>query len=153
MNRHNTLKTVGAKTVPGIIKRIINIARSKAGDLIDRYADQSVYGAKRAGKKYHEDEHYSSENGQNFSHDTSYERGSSGFSGYPPQIVEDLKTFGLQPPSSFDEVKKARNREIRKYHSDKFMHDPEKLETSKQIMQILNSAYERLDDWFNNRRS
>jgi len=138
--------------MPGIIKRIINIARSKAGDLIDRYADQSASAGKWTGRNYHADEHYSSENGQNFSHGTSSERGDSGFSGYPLQVVEDLKTFGLMPPSSFDEVKKARNREIRKYHSDRFMNDPEKLETSKQIMQILNSAYERLDKWFNQKR-
>lgn len=153
MNRHNTLKTVGAKTVPGIIKRIINIARSKVGGVIDRYADRSVSEETMAGKNYREHEHYSSEDGQNFSNGSYSEKTDSSYSVYPPAVVEDLKTFGLLPPSSFDEVKKARNREIRKYHSDRFMHDSEKLETSKQIMQILNSAYERLDDWYNNRRS
>ena len=60
------------------------------------------------------------------------------------QFLKDLAAFNLKPPSSLEEVKKARNREIKKYHSDRFMNDPEKLETSKEIMQILNSAFDRL---------
>ncbi|QTA82131.1 Chaperone J-domain-containing protein [Desulfonema limicola] len=66
----------------------------------------------------------------------------------PRQIVDDLAAFGLTPPSCLDEVRKARNREIKKYHSDKFMNDPEKLETSKQIMQIYNAAYDRLKVYY-----
>ncbi len=67
----------------------------------------------------------------------------------PQQVVEDLAVFNLSPPSSFKAVKKARKREVKKYHSDKFMHDPEKLETSKQIMQIYNAAYDRLKTYYN----
>ena len=72
-------------------------------------------------------------------------------SGIPQQIIEDLATFNLAPPSSMDEVRKARNREIKKYHSDKFMDDPEKLNTSKEIMQIYNAAYDRLRDYYENK--
>lgn len=68
--------------------------------------------------------------------------------GVPQQVVDDLANFDLKPPSSLDEVKKARNREIKKYHSDKFMNDPEKLETSKHIMQIYNAAYARLKTYY-----
>lgn len=66
----------------------------------------------------------------------------------PRQTVDDLAAFGLTPPSCLDEVRKARNREIKKYHSDKFINDPEKLETSKQIMQIYNAAYDRLKVYY-----
>ena len=67
---------------------------------------------------------------------------------YSQQLVDDLAAFGLTPPSWLDEVKKARNREVKKYHSDKFMNDPDKLESSKQIMQIFNAAYDRLKDYY-----
>lgn len=66
----------------------------------------------------------------------------------PAQVVEDLAVFELTPPSSLEEVKKARNREIRKFHSDKFINDPDKYKTSKEIMQIYNAAYERLEKYY-----
>jgi hypothetical protein len=62
--------------------------------------------------------------------------------------VEDLAVFGLKPPCSFDEVRKARNREIKQYHSDKFLQDSEKLDTSKKIMQIYNAAFDRLKKYY-----
>jgi curved DNA-binding protein CbpA len=43
-----------------------------------------------------------------------------------------------------DDVRRARNREVKKFHSDRFLNDPERLETSKKIMQIYNAAYDRL---------
>ena len=60
------------------------------------------------------------------------------------QLEEDLGLFGLSPPASLQDVKKARNREIKKFHPDKFQHDSEKAETAKRILQIYNAAYERL---------
>jgi hypothetical protein len=77
--------------------------------------------------------------------------GGNDYPGVPPKVVEDLAIFGLTPPSSLDEVRKARNREIKKYHSDMFLHDPEKLDTSKQIMQIYNTAFDRLKEYYKNR--
>ncbi|MFP4309190.1 MAG: J domain-containing protein [Desulfococcaceae bacterium] len=72
--------------------------------------------------------------------------------GVPRQVVEDLAVFGLTPPSSLEEVRKARNREIKKYHSDRFVNDSERYETSKQIMQIYNAAYDRLKEHFEARK-
>ncbi len=66
----------------------------------------------------------------------------------PQQVVEDLKVFDLTPPSSLAEVKKRRNEEIKKYHSDRFISDPERFKTSTEIMQIYNAAYERLKEYY-----
>jgi len=75
--------------------------------------------------------------------------GTSGqYQNVPQQVVEDLKVFDLTPPSSLAEVKKRRNEEIKKYHSDRFISDPERFKTSTEIMQIYNAAYERLKEYF-----
>jgi len=66
----------------------------------------------------------------------------------PRQVVKDLAEFELSPPSSLDEVKKRWKAEMKKYHSDKYLHDPEKLKVSKEIMQIYNGAYERLKQYY-----
>lgn len=60
------------------------------------------------------------------------------------QLIEDLKLFNLSPPSSLQEVKKARNREMKVFHPDKYLNDPEKMAIANQIVQIYNDAYERL---------
>ncbi|MDM8541452.1 hypothetical protein QUF90_10215 [Desulfococcaceae bacterium HSG9] len=67
---------------------------------------------------------------------------------FPQQVVQDLAEFGLIPPSSLPEVKKKWKAEMKKYHSDKFMNDPEKLKVSKEIMQIYNAAYDRLKQYY-----
>jgi len=67
---------------------------------------------------------------------------------FPQQVVQDLAEFGLMPPSSLAEVKKKWKAEMKKYHSDKFMNDPEKLKVSKEIMQIYNAAYDRLKQYY-----
>ena len=76
------------------------------------------------------------------------DEGEQSYADFPPQVVEDLAVFELEPPGSLEEVREARNREIKKYHSDRFLQDPEKLETSKQIMQIYNAAYDRLKEHY-----
>lgn len=63
---------------------------------------------------------------------------------FPAQLVQDLELFGLKPPVTLEQVKKARNSEIKKFHPDKFQNDPEKADTAKQILQIYNSAFERI---------
>ena len=73
-------------------------------------------------------------------------------SGVPSQVVDDLAVFDLMPPSSLDEVRKARNREVKKYHSDRFLNDPERFETSKRIMQIYNAAYDRLEVYYQKKK-
>ena len=69
---------------------------------------------------------------------------------YPRQVIEDLSLFELKPPASLQIVKKARNEEIKKYHPDRFNNDKSKQDTAKQIMQIYNSAYERLEKYYAN---
>ncbi len=69
-------------------------------------------------------------------------------SAFPQQVVQDLAEFGLLPPSSVDEVKKKWKTEVKKYHSDKFIQNPEKLKVSKEIMQIYNAAYDRLKQYY-----
>lgn len=71
----------------------------------------------------------------------------------PAQVIEDLAVFNLSPPASLEMVRRARNQEIKKYHSDHFLNDPEKYQVSKEIMQIYNAAYERLKTFYSNKAS
>ncbi len=68
--------------------------------------------------------------------------------GIPQQVIDDLAVFDLTPPSSLDKVRAARNKEIKKYHSDKFVNDPDRFDTSKEIMQIYNAAFDRLRAYY-----
>jgi curved DNA-binding protein CbpA len=63
-------------------------------------------------------------------------------------VIDDLAVFGLTPPSSLADVRAARNKEIKKYHSDKFVNEPDRFETSKEIMQIYNAAFDRLRAYY-----
>ncbi len=67
---------------------------------------------------------------------------------YPQQVIDDLAAFGLKAPSSLEEIRKARNREYKKYHSDMFMHDQEKQDAANELMQLLNTAYDRLQKYY-----
>jgi len=60
------------------------------------------------------------------------------------QLREDLQLFGLTPPSSLAAVRQIRNSELKKFHPDKYLDQPDKLETAKQIVQIYNITYDRL---------
>ncbi len=68
--------------------------------------------------------------------------------GPPRQVKEDLALFGLSHPSTLEAVRKARNREVKKYHPDRHLKDPEKNATAKEIMQMLNAAYERIETYY-----
>ncbi|MBT3226644.1 MAG: hypothetical protein HN580_27260 [Deltaproteobacteria bacterium] len=68
---------------------------------------------------------------------------------YSSQLIEDLQLFGLIPPSSLEEVRQIRNQEMKKFHPDRYLNQPEKMETAKQIVQIYNAAYDRLKKNFN----
>ncbi len=63
---------------------------------------------------------------------------------YSRQLVEDLQLFGLIPPSSLEDVRQVRNQEMKKFHPDRYLNQPEKMETAKKIVQIYNAAYDRL---------
>ena len=70
------------------------------------------------------------------------------YPGIPQHVIDDLSVFGLTPPSSLDEVRTVRNKEIQKYHSDRFVNDPDRFETSTEIMQIYNAAFARLRAYY-----
>ncbi len=70
------------------------------------------------------------------------------YPGIPQHVIDDLSVFGLTPPSSLDEVRAVRNKEIKKYHSDQFVNDPDRFETSTEIMQIYNAAFARLRAYY-----
>jgi DnaJ-domain-containing protein 1 len=69
-------------------------------------------------------------------------------SGIPQQVIDDLAVFGLKPPGSMDEVIRARNREMKTYHPDKFMTEDEKVDAANEIAQIYNAAFERLKAYY-----
>ena len=70
------------------------------------------------------------------------------YPGGPSKLKEDLAVFGLKPPSAMREIQQARNRELKQYHSDLHMDDPEKFKAANEIMQIYNAAYERLKKYY-----
>ena len=74
--------------------------------------------------------------------------GKNKYEAIPVQVIDDLALFGLTPPCCIKDLRRARNREIKKYHSDRFMNNPEKLDTAKEIMQIYNTAYDRLKEYY-----
>ena len=135
----------------GILERLYRIARTYAPDareslekwLSEKEADiraRKASGRRRSGPQRPESEFDN--------HRETSQSSANPFPGVPQQVVDDLEVFGLTPPSSMAEVKKARNREIKKFHSDRFMNDAGKFDTSKQIMQIYNAAYDRLEAYY-----
>ncbi len=67
---------------------------------------------------------------------------------FSQQLREDLQLFGLTPPSSLEAVRQVRNTELKKFHPDKYLDQPDKLETAKRIVQIYNTTYDRLKKHF-----
>ncbi|MBL7176590.1 MAG: hypothetical protein ISS66_12265 [Desulfobacteraceae bacterium] len=127
-----------------IFRRLYNITRSRVPK-ITRNKDHEYSSFEEIdpfNKKSDQDA------GSRSSSDFNSAGGSKQFQSVPQQVVEDLKVFDLTPPSSLAEVKKRRNDEIKKYHSDRFISDPERFKTSTEIMQIYNAAYERLKEYF-----
>ena len=80
--------------------------------------------------------------------DFSKKHGSETTTSAEQQLVDDLAVFNLRPPSSFKEVKSARNREMLKYHPDKFSSDTKKIKIANDIALIYNDAFERLKKHF-----
>jgi hypothetical protein len=137
-----------------LLKRLARIARANIpnpSDWLDRLAERRGYrfdpnaeneAGEGEGGRFRSEENFHTGNRDQ----------ENRTAGVPRQVVEDLAVFGLTPPSSLEEVRKARNREIKKYHSDHFVNDSERYETSKQIMQIYNAAYDRLKEHFEARK-
>ncbi len=128
-----------------ILKRLIRVAKSYVphGTRISKEESEEI--------PFSFDQNNRNRKTRNFYSDSSSFTGTdidNDYSKVPKQVVEDLSVFNLKPPSSLEEVHSARNREIKKCHSDKFFNDPEKFQTSKEIMQIYNSAYDRLVEYY-----
>ena len=142
-----------------IFKRLYNMARVEGAYRLKKFGDM-LFGdiekkARNFESQWSEDSrtHWKSSDG--FSGGTSGGASGAGNAkpgysagGVPKQVAEDLATFNLRPPCTWEEIKKARNREIKKYHSDRFLNDPEKYKTSKEIMQIYNAAFDRLKAYY-----
>lgn len=64
------------------------------------------------------------------------------------RFIADLSLFGLRPPASLEAVRRARNREIKRCHCDRFVNDPQKYAAAKEVMQIYNAAYDRLTAYY-----
>ncbi len=145
-------------------KRLYQLFQSVASDQIDAFEDLLSRGSRTLDEKLTEwEREYDSADSGNFHQkkaEGTYSRSSSkpknqstktySTSPYPQQVVENLQSFGLTPPSSQEEVKKTRNNEIKKYHPDHFNADPGKKETAKKILQIYNLAYDRLRKYYQN---
>ncbi len=142
--------------------RIFNLLKAVANDKVEAFADildrgdaileetlrdwekrhgldqEKVQDKSRSSRSHHY-QHESRESDQNRTGEQTQHSSQSS------QLVDDLKLFELSPPVTLDMVKKARNREIKKFHPDKFLNEPEKMETAKRILQIYNAAFERIE--------
>lgn len=124
-----------------IFKRLYKIGRAYASDFQQgRKTRQTIDDAAFAHDTYDDDGAAAHHKG------TEYQAPPE--SSMPPQLVEDLANFGLIPPSSLEAVRRARNREVKKYHPDFYSGDSEKSETAKQILQILNASFDRLEAYY-----
>jgi hypothetical protein len=142
-----------------VSKRLYNVFKSLTADQIDTFTEYF-----NQGNQYFDDllsdwekEHYSDfktsskDNHQEQAYSKSYSKSESK-SAYSKQVIDDLSLFELTPPASLQAVKKARNREIKKYHPDHFNNDKSRQETAKQIMQIYNNAFERLEKYYSKKQ-
>jgi len=125
-----------------IFNRIFRVLRSYGVDISGRFDRKEDH------RDSYTDNHEEPFGSNNFSFD---DVPPEGYPGYPDQILEDLSNFKLTPPSSLAEIKRARNQEIKKYHPDRFMDDPARIETAKEILQIYNASYARLKKFFQDR--
>ncbi len=122
-----------------IFKRLFNVLKSYSRSGLEQFHKEEDF-------KY-TDFKFSEEHTRSTGFYTDEKKGQS-YPGYSDQIIEDLANFKLKPPSSLAEVKKARNQEIKKYHPDRFLDDPARSKTAKEIMQIYNASYSRLKQFF-----
>lgn len=134
-----------------LFKRLYGIARSNVPHpwgKVDRFLADWEARLNLDGREDQRDTGKAGDTGGHRFDDASKKADALNYADYPPQVVQDLADFNLTPPSSLEAVRKARNREIKKYHSDRFVNDPGKYENSKKIMQHYNAAYERLKAFF-----
>ena len=66
-----------------------------------------------------------------------------------PSLSESYQILGIKPTSSFAEVKSVWREEMRKYHPDRFVSQPDRLEQAQKKAQEINEAYQRIKQTFN----
>jgi curved DNA-binding protein CbpA len=134
--------------VPGIFRRILDIAKAAANNHLRNTAEEVLISLEKRYRKRPKIKGQSGNKGfKQHSHQKQADNSGAQYSprdSTPKQVQEDLSLFNLKPPVTMTEIRKARNREFKKYHSDRFLNDPERFQVSKEIMQIYNAAYERL---------
>ena len=129
--------------------RLYDITRAYIGHHFRKQTGRSERSAKNSGRYEERTSDFTSRNNAYSRSENSSGSGASTPYDIPAQVVEDLAVFGLKPPGSLDELIKARNREMKQYHPDKFMTEDEKVEAANEIAQIYNAAFERLKEYYN----
>lgn len=64
------------------------------------------------------------------------------------QLIDDLALFGLSPPVTLKAVTAARNREMLRFHPDKFATNQEKSAVANEIALLYNVAFDRLKAYY-----
>lgn len=64
------------------------------------------------------------------------------------QLIDDLALFGLTPPATLKAVTAARNREMLKFHPDKFATNQDKSAVANEIALLYNAAFDRLKVYY-----
>lgn len=144
----------------GVSDRVYNLLRSLVDDQVesvDRWLNEGKTAVDERitswENSFEEKQNERSGSGsENWNHKYKDGNGTPNRSVYSDQVVDDLKIFGLSPPSNLSDVKKARNREIKKYHPDIFSSDKGKLETAKEILQIYNEVFNRLKKHYSSKQ-
>ncbi len=75
------------------------------------------------------------------------ESGSHAPSHPPARLRRDYANLEVAPGASFEEVRRAHRRMIRRYHPDRFGSDPEKQRLATEITQRLNDSFRRIRDF------
>jgi DnaJ-domain-containing protein 1 len=65
----------------------------------------------------------------------------------PAHLLRDYANLEVDPGASFEEVRRAHRRLIRRYHPDRFGADPEKQRLATEISQRLNDSLRRIRDF------
>ncbi len=129
--------------------RLMRIIAEDKFETIERFIDEGSGFFDERLKAWESEFDFSDEEPKaNSRHQKQHSQSDSHKTKYNHQLVEDLQLFGLKPPSSLEAVRQVRNQEMKKFHPDRYLNQPEKMETAKKIVQIYNAAYDRLKKSF-----
>ena len=131
-------------------ERLMLLLKSLAGEQLDEFSkkldEQLGQWERRLGLDEEGQKRAGSQTGYQSKYKAKFEEtGTKGSKpNYSDSFLKDLAAFGLTPPVTLAELKKARNRELKKFPPDRFEQEPEKKEAAGRIAQILTDTYERL---------